>query len=162
MSDTNISTEKPAAPANDSASQSAQATPTSAPGGTPANPFAGAQTSTAPATGNPFATNQQATTSTQGQQMPAAPARTGIPVLNRGGGPPRGGRGSGIPQRGGRGGALPGGQNRTASVGSLNPGASNFQPQAGNKRPSESGESGIAKRQQRGGRGGGGASRGGV
>lgn len=143
-----------AAPANGGTTQPVLATPTPVTTDAPANPFAGAQ-ATAPAPGNnPFAPTQQAAPPAQqpaaaGQQQPA---RTGIPVPQRGGSV-RGGRGSGIPQRGGRGGNF---QARNASGGgALNPGATNFQPNTGNKRPSEAGEGGQnPKRQQRGGRGG--------
>lgn len=153
--DADVSKGASAAPANGGTIQPAQSTPTSTTADAPANPFAGAQGTAPPPGGNPFAVSQQATTpaqqpAAQGQQPPG-PARTGIPVANRGGAP-RGGRGSSIPQRGGRGGNF---QTRNASVGSLNPGATNFQPQAGNKRPSEAAEGGQnPKRQQRGGRGG--------
>lgn len=151
-----------AAPTNGGATQPAQSAPTPVTADAPANPFGGAQVNAPQAGGNPFAPNQQATPpvqqpAAQGQQQPA---RTGIPVPNRGGGG-RGGRGTSIPQRGGRGGTF---QTRNASGGVLNPGATNFQPHTGNKRPSEAGEGGQnPKRQQRGGRGGGGggANRGG-
>lgn len=133
----------------------------------PANPFGAAPATAAVPGNNPFAPNQQTTApapqpaapsqqpatqvqqpAVQGQQLPA---RTGIPVPNRGGSV-RGGRGSSIPHRGGRGGNF---QARNASGGALNPGATNFQPATGNKRPIEAGESGQnPKRQQRGGRGG--------
>lgn len=152
--DANNSQGTPAASANGGTAQPAQPTPISATGDPPVNPFAGAQGNALPPGGNPFAPSQQGTTpvqqqpASQGQQQPG---RTGIPVANRGSAL-RGGRGSSIPQRGGRGGNS---QTRNASGGALNPGATNFQPQTGNKRPSEAGEVGQnPKRQQRGGRGG--------
>lgn len=148
-------TDTAAAPANGGTTQPAPAIPTPVATDAPANPFAGAQSTAPPPGSNPFAApTQQAAPPAQqpaaaGQQQPA---RTGIPVAQRGG-TVRGGRGSSIPQRGGRGGNF---QARNASGGAaLNPGATNFQPNTGNKRPSEAGEGGQnPKRQQRGGRGG--------
>lgn len=141
-------------PANGGTTQPVPATPTPVTTDAPANPFGGAQSTAPPPGNNPFAQTQQAAPPAQ---QPAAPGqqqsvRTGIPVPQRGGSV-RGGRGSSIPQRGGRGGNF---QARNVSGGAaLNPGATNFQPNTGNKRPSEAGEGGQnPKRQQRGGRGG--------